>query len=340
MAPMKLTHAAALLSLALATTTAFGCGADDGGRNDGPGGASGKADDLDDDTDGGPSGLAHRDWVVTCDELAERITDRTNDARVDEEVAAQRNRQNCLGLANDSVVDVIDNGLTNIESADAGRTESRFVTYRDAMQDLCNAFVEASPGALDKTGALLSQRCTADGERNLADIIDAYVALSTDAITIPESRNLYGGCYDAFDDEGAVGHAAEVDALESLAACLQQDNDAMRMTVMDKIVANFPGRSPSDLDDETYRYLRGAQDAIDNLCSTVAFVGDATDDAFVESQYSLCIVAGNAQIGELAASVDAELIGDGGSAGGDTGGSDSGGSDGGSDSGGATGTGG
>ncbi len=339
MTSMKSTHVASLLSLALAVT-ALGCGTDDAGRDDGPGGASGKADDLDDDTDGGPSGLAHRDWVLTCDELAERITDRTNEARVDEVVSAERNRQNCLGLANDSVIEVIDNGLTNVESGEAGRTESRFITYRDAMQDLCNAFVEASPGALDKTGSLLSQRCSADGERNLADIIDAYVALSTDPITIAESRALYGGCYDAFDDEGAVGHAAEVAALESLATCLQQDNDAMRMTVMDKIVENFPGRSPGDLDDETYRYLRGAQDAIDNLCSTVALVGDATDDAFIESQYSLCIVAGNSQIGELAASVNAELIGDGGSAGGDDmGGTDSGGSDGGS-TGGTGGTGG
>jgi hypothetical protein len=309
-----------------------GCAGDDAGRDDAADGASGKADELDDDMPSGPSGLAHRDWILTCDELSGRIVDRTNEARIDEIVAAERNRLNCLELANDSVVEVIDNALTNAESAEAGRTDSRFATYRDATQDLCNVFVEASAGALDKTGALLSQRCSSDGERAFGDIIDAYVALTIEPITIPESRALYSGCYGAFDDAGAVGHAAEVEALEDLATCIQMDNDAMRAAVMEGIVTNFPGRSSSDLEEETYRYLRGAQDAIDNLCSTVSEAGEATDAAFVESQYATCIVAANAQIGELAASVDTALFGAGGASDGGT--SDTGGgTDSGSDSG-------
>lgn len=332
----------AALALALLAPLVAACGAPEGGRDDDPGPASGKADELDTDTEGEAGDLAHRDAVITCEELATRLLDRTNEARVEELVQTERNRQNCLVGANDAVVDVVDNALTNLDSSEAGRTESRFDSHRSSVQDLCNSLVEGSEGALDKSGALLSQRCTADGERQLADLVDAFVALGRDAIAIPESRNLYPDCYDAFDSAGetALGHAAEVTALQDLSACIVQGNDAARLRLIDNIVASFPGREPGDLEDETYAYFRGWHDAQENLCGILSQAGEATDEAFVERARAECLVAGDAMLGELSASVVADLF-DGAAAGSDDGGSDSGGSSsGGPDSGGSTGSGG
>lgn len=309
------------------------CGAEDGARDDAPGGASGKADELDGETEGEPGDLAHRDAVITCDELATRVLDRTNTERVEEVVDVERGRQNCLVGVNDAVVDVIDNALTNVSSSEAGRTSGRFDALRTGGQDVCNSLVEASDGALDKSGAVYSQRCTADAERQLSDLIDAHVALGIDPISIPESRPLYDSCYVAFDDasETAVGHGDEIIALQDLSACIVEENDAMRLRIIERIIASFPGRAPADLEDETYRYFRVWHDAGEDICTGLSQAGEATDDAFVERQLAECMVAADSMLGELSASVVPELFdatpaGDGGgSTGGDTDGGDPGG---------------
>jgi hypothetical protein len=261
------------------------------------------------------------------------VPDRTHAERFEEIVGAQRNRQNCLVGVNDTVVDVVDGALANVESSEAGRTGSRFDSRRDAVLDVCNSLVEGSEGALDKSGAVLSQRCTADGERQLADLVDAFVALGGDAITLPDSRSLYPDCYDAFDtaSDAALGHADDLAALQDLSACIVQGNEAARGRLIENIVASFPGRAPGDLEDETYAYFRGWHDAQENLCGILSQTGEATDEAFIERARAECLVAGDAMLGELSASVVENLF-DGVPASDDDGGS---GSDGGSGDGGS-----
>ena len=67
------------------------CGAPESGRSSDPTAASGKADELDDAGEEADD-LAHRDAVVTCEELASRILERTNLGRVEAIVKAERDR--------------------------------------------------------------------------------------------------------------------------------------------------------------------------------------------------------------------------------------------------------
>ena len=302
MARIALLPSSLLLTLGLSLAA---CGAEDGGRTaGGPACVGAKCDNAGDADDGEVAEHAeHLEAVQSCEAAADRQRERTYSLRYDAQGEIERERQGCLSDANDDILAAIDD-LADERAGDddeIGEVASLVSRFRDARETVCIKLVEASEGAQMKQGAVMEQACGAQSELDLANLIDRYVDLGVDPITLAGSRVRYPECWDGYDeaDEAADSDADKLAATVELYDCINEDNGDAQDELVGRIADAFPGRTSETLSEDVERAFRSYDNIAQDVCHLFAVAGHTTDADEVELDWVQCQVHAAGMVGNL-----------------------------------------
>lgn len=306
------------LALCLAVVTpVIGCGSDMGGRDVNGGGPGGKADDPDDAAesegdDGATEATAHSENVQVCEGAAERLREHTNSKRYEALRDVEQERVDCLIDANDATLGVIGETLKDVDSAAASQVEDVFKQPRSTATGLCNALVEASDVALEKSASVEHTACVGQAELHIAHAIDAHADLGAVPEMIKPARDAYPECYSTFDSEtaGEITVDQETKAIENLSGCINSAVRDHRMELADRILTNFPGRNADTLIAELGSYFDRAQTSADQACTVLGAAGTRAGQAEVSIDVANCSVSMAILGGELLGTVITALAPD------------------------------
>jgi hypothetical protein len=178
------------------------------------------------DDPGGVSAL-HLSAVLDCDRAHDGAVEQAGNSVADL-VAAETSYRQCLIGANDSVVGVIEDNLTQGTAPPRSAEEIATVLDEFRYASLCTDIESASPAIGDEL-ALLVGHCESSRERNLAVLIDALVDFTGQRIQVVfgEERESFPGCYDAYDRELAAG-GTPLELFQAREALVECSADALR----------------------------------------------------------------------------------------------------------------
>jgi len=314
-APQRFLHVASLLALL------GGCADAPTGRGEGSGAtAVTKGDDLDEDsstTSGDDIPMtAHHEAVVACEAKADHAREHLNEARSDAIVDLERERNDCLVMANDAARETIEAILAAATDSWAGQTGAVWDAQRSTAIAACNALVETSPDAADDRRPVASAACVALSELHFAAVLDAYVDFGDVPFSIAGARDRYPSCYAAYDD--AQANAAGVDPLaegvaaeEGLADCVAGVHEAFAPELAARVVELFPGRDPLQVETDLRDAFTAQVDARSKVCIVAAHAGVQRTAPDVDLERAECLVDAAIQAGEVLELVAPDLLDDG-----------------------------
>lgn len=304
----------ALLALASA------CAEDLGGRGEGSGAtAVTKGDDLDENTSTSSGdelpATAHAEAIAACEAAAEHTRAHVNEARTDALVDLERERNDCLVVANDEARGRIDAMLTSDGDSWAGQTQGLWDAQRSTAIAACNALVGASDDAGADRRPYASAWCVALSELQFATILDAYVDFGDVPSTIAGARDRYPTCYTAYDEakNAAVGAdplMENVAAEEGLAMCLRGVHEGLAPDLAARVVELDPTKDAAQIETELRDALSAQVDARSKICIVAAHAGVRRMAPEVDLERAECLVDTAVQLGDVLELVAPDLLGD------------------------------
>jgi len=259
------------------------------GEGDGRGSSSGTAtavtkgdvlSESDTDTTSGGEVVDsdHREDILACEAVADHVREHLSDARVDEIVDLERDRNDCLVTANDNAIQVVETTLAAGGDPYAGQALAAWKAHRATGSAACNVLVEAHADAGGDLLAGVSATCVGDVEAQLGTILDAHVDFGVAPFSIAAARDRYPACYSAFDDE--VANALGVDvvaeaagASDSLALCIRDVHDAAVPELAARVAATFPGRDVLVIEQDLRGLIAAQTEARERVCEIAVHAG-------------------------------------------------------------------
>jgi hypothetical protein len=298
-----------------------------------------KGDDLEDSASSTTSGddfpaTAHHEAVVSCEAKADHARAHLNEARTDVLVDLERERNDCLVVANDAARAPVEAMLTEAADSWADQVGGIWDAQRSTAIAACNALVETTPQAADERRPAASATCVSMSELHFATVLDAYVDFGDVPFSIAGARDRYSSCYAAYDD--AQANAAGVDPLaegvlaeEGLADCVSGVHEELAPELASRVVALFPDRDPLQVETDLRDAFATQLDARSKVCIIAAHAGVQRTSPDVDLERAECLVDAAIQAGDVLALVAPDLLQDGETDGGgtDDGDSSSGGTD-------------
>jgi hypothetical protein len=295
----------------LVFSVSLGCDAEESRRGGfGPTGGGGKADDAD---AGESSELReqHLERVGACEVRADRDRSHTSTLRIERQETIEVDRRACISAANDALVDVLETTLGTAESSLAGQVEQSFTTWRNAIDSVCVLLTDASEGGTEKGAGVTAARCAAQGELQLAELVQAFVDLGGSLADPPHDPELYAACYDAFE-AATQGESADIGAAASqFAACIRSELlDEAGVELAIRIAEAYPGRDEGMvLEQVEGRFARHRSGSTD-LCMVLGAAGPAAGSEAAALEFRRCEVAAALWMGRLIGDIVPEALPD------------------------------
>jgi hypothetical protein len=245
------------------------------------GGTTGGGADVDGDGKadiwGESQAASHRDAVLQCERNMQAALENASSTVA--MVQTQATYQQCLFAINNTARETIEQNLADIESDQYGTSLQTFADYRWAAETLCGVAVDWSDGADGTMSQIVRAGCLAEGERALADLIDAFVYFGDQQTQaqIAEDRAAFATCYEAQDAalETAVANNEMIQAMHASADCIERQIDGRVADLAAATVATFPGRDLATVQAAIREAVWRMFDLGGAMCSLVAAASDS-----------------------------------------------------------------
>ncbi len=257
-----------------------------GGGDEQPGSVVGNASEV----------KGHAAQVASCD--AQRDATLADAVANVEMVGAMYDWESCLSDANKASVAPIEANLSEVDSYLVGSAEATLAAVRDAGGALCSVLGDASDSYGGSINNLYLADCGGQRERDLASVIDAYVAFATDPVAIAEERETYAACYAEFDStmETALSNNEMIGGTYALGDCIQGTIDDLAASLAKQLVENGSAESADAASTRVQSVLETSSQATSESCGVVAQASDSGGGTMANLYAATCDVETKLQL--------------------------------------------